>query len=137
MKYLAQLQNALPDPNNGGGANPSDVFGQITPPPGPGRLSTNPMDAFGMLLAIGIRLFITVAVLFVLLYLLWGAFDWIVSGGEKERIAKAQRKMTHAILGLIILIGSIGLWLVITSDVVGIVKSTPEGGFTFQLPTFK
>jgi hypothetical protein len=123
MRYLAQ--------------DPTSIFGAITPPPGPGNISNDPIAAFGLLVALVIRLFITVAVIFVLLYLLWGAFDWIVSGGEKERIAKAQRKMTHAVIGLILLIGSIGLWLIITSDVVGIVKRTPEGGFSFELPTFK
>lgn len=112
------------------------IFGQITPPPGPGRLDANPIAALGLFTGIGIRLFITLAALFVLFYLLWGAFDWVISGGEKEKIAKAQRKMTHAVIGIIVLVGSLGLWLIITNDVIGIVQRTPDGGFSFELPVF-
>lgn len=37
-------------------------------------------------------------------YFLWGAFDWITSEGDKQRVADARNKITQAIIGFIILI---------------------------------
>lgn len=39
----------------------------------------------------------------VVVYFVWGAVDWIFSGGDKEKVANARKKMTHAIIGLILL----------------------------------
>lgn len=40
----------------------------------------------------------------VVIYFLWGAFNYLKSGGNKEEIANAQQMITHAIIGFIILI---------------------------------
>ncbi len=39
----------------------------------------------------------------VIFFLLWGAIDWITSGGDKEKLTNARRKITHALVGLAIL----------------------------------
>jgi hypothetical protein len=39
----------------------------------------------------------------VLIFLLWGAFDWINASGEKGKIESARNKMTGAIIGLLVL----------------------------------
>lgn len=39
----------------------------------------------------------------VVVYFVWGAVDWILSGGDKEKVASARKKMTHAIIGLVLL----------------------------------
>ncbi|MCL5675948.1 MAG: pilin [Patescibacteria group bacterium] len=39
-----------------------------------------------------------------LLYLLWGGADWIISGGDKTAIENARNKITHAIVGLAIVV---------------------------------
>lgn len=33
----------------------------------------------------------------------WGAVDWILSGGDKEKIASARKRITTAIIGLVLL----------------------------------
>ncbi len=50
-----------------------------------------------------ITLFFTVGGLGVVIYFVWGAVDWILSGGDKEKIAGARKKMTNAIIGLVLL----------------------------------
>lgn len=50
-----------------------------------------------------IALFFTVGGLGVLIYFVWGATDWILSGGDKEKVAGARKKMTNAIIGLVLL----------------------------------
>lgn len=44
-----------------------------------------------------------IAVLLVLVYLVWGAFDWITSGGDKDAVAKARNKIINALIGLAVL----------------------------------
>jgi hypothetical protein len=41
--------------------------------------------------------------LFVLLYLAWGALDWILSGSDPERLKRAKDKIFNSIFGLVIL----------------------------------
>lgn len=44
-----------------------------------------------------------IALLLVLVYLVWGAFDWITSGGDKEAVGKARSKIVNALIGLAVL----------------------------------
>ena len=73
------------------------VYAQVTINPGitPPSLSD--------ILAFIIRGFFILAGLAAILYLLWGAFNWITSGGSKENVEKAREKIQAAVLGLIII----------------------------------
>lgn len=44
-----------------------------------------------------------IAVLLVLVMLIWGAFDWIASGGDKENVGKARGRIINALIGLAVL----------------------------------
>lgn len=77
----------------------SNLFGTIQPPQG----VPSGNNALSNILSAGIKMFFIVAGLAALLYLLLGAFDWITSGGEKEKIMKAQSKIQNAIVGLILM----------------------------------
>lgn len=37
---------------------------------------------------------------------LWGAIEWITAGGDSGKVGKARDKITQAIIGLVILVGS-------------------------------
>lgn len=50
-----------------------------------------------------ISLFFLVGGIGTVVYFIWGAVDWILSGGDKEKIAGARKKMTHALVGLALL----------------------------------
>lgn len=43
----------------------------------------------------------SVALMFMLL---WGAFEYITSGGEKEKTGAASKRMTNAVIGIVILL---------------------------------
>ncbi|MBI3385424.1 hypothetical protein HY030_04490, partial [Candidatus Gottesmanbacteria bacterium] len=45
---------------------------------------------------------IILAAIGTLIYLLWGAFEWITSGGDKTNLENARNKIVHAIIGLVI-----------------------------------
>lgn len=43
------------------------------------------------------------AILVVLIMLIWGAFEWIASGGDKDTVGKARGRIINALIGLAVL----------------------------------
>ena len=43
------------------------------------------------------------ALLVVLVMLIWGAFEWITSGGDKEAVGKARNRIINALIGLAVM----------------------------------
>ena len=48
----------------------------------------------------GVSAIILVAGIATFLYLIWGGIEWIISGGNKEKVQGAKDKLTNAIIGL-------------------------------------
>lgn len=44
-----------------------------------------------------------IAIIIVLFMLIWGAYEWIVSGGDKEAVGKARGRILNALIGLAVL----------------------------------
>lgn len=109
------------------------IFGAITPP-GPAALN-NPGTGLGILIVTGIRLFLIVAAISLLAYLLWGVYDWITSAGEEEKLKSARNKMTNAVIGMILTVVALAIFLVVSGDILGIVKRNANGDWIFVLPT--
>ncbi|PIS08906.1 hypothetical protein COT75_04440 [Candidatus Beckwithbacteria bacterium CG10_big_fil_rev_8_21_14_0_10_34_10] len=56
-----------------------------------------------------VRLWKTIVVLgglALLVFLIWGAIDWIMSEGDQEKLKSARLKITHAMAGMAILAAS-------------------------------
>lgn len=100
------------------------IFGTIAPPKG------SPTDV-SVFLGRVINLFILVMALFMLMYMLWGAFDWITSSGEKEKMDKARDKITQAVLGMFVAIVVLTIFNVLVGPIFGL---TEAGGLIFKLP---
>jgi len=47
--------------------------------------------------------------LLVLLWFVWGAIDWIFSGGNEEKLKHARARMTNAFIGLALLVASFAI----------------------------
>ena len=58
-----------------------------------------------------LSLVMIIAALLVLVYLMWGAFDWLTSGGDKAKIDSARQKLIAAVVGLIIVASSYAILL--------------------------
>ena len=106
--------------------NQMNIFGQISPAQG------MPTDT-GNFIGGAINIFLIVAGIAMMIYLLWGGFDWITSGGEKEKIAKAQGKLTNAVIGIFIVIFALTLFNFIAGDLLNIID-TSGGGWKINLP---
>lgn len=120
MKILAQV-------------NPKDIFGTLNPPPAVIPYA-NPTTGLPKLIKLGVNAFILIAGLMLLTYMLWGALDWITSGGEKEKLSKAQNKLTNAVIGMLLIFVAIVVFGLVTDNILGIFHKTPNG-WTFTLPT--
>lgn len=44
-----------------------------------------------------------IGILVVLAMLVWGAFEWITSGGDKDSVGKARNRIINALIGLAVL----------------------------------
>lgn len=80
-------------------------FGQIqAPSPIAGFISKDPSGAFGIsqFLSNLIALFYAIAAIVLIFMLIWGAFEWLTSGGDKEKIASARGRIISAIIGMIL-----------------------------------
>lgn len=99
------------------------VFGIIDPKNAPGGENLGFLnygsggEGLGHFLTALINLLFIVAGIFLILMFLWGAWDWIISGGEKEKVANARNKLIHAVIGFILfaiafaIIGLLGQFL--------------------------
>ena len=54
------------------------------------------------LLRTGIEALIVIAIVLAIFFMIWGAIQWILSEGDKEKLQKAKNRLTFAIIGLII-----------------------------------
>lgn len=83
--------------------DPSQIFGTISPPPelvpfiqkggnGAGGISL----FFNNLITL---IYIIAAVVFILMFL-WGALEWVLSGGDKEKVESARKRITNALIGI-------------------------------------
>jgi hypothetical protein len=97
-------------------------------------LDAEPTTILGNTISFASKFFILIAVFAMLIYLLLGAFDWIVSNGEKEKLTKAQNKITNAIVGLLIVIVVLVIFGYVTGDILHIITKT-DSGWSFNLPT--
>lgn len=82
-----------------------DTFGKISPPPAIQTfVNKNPTGSEGLsaFLSNLIILFYSVAAVVLIFMILWGAYDWITSEGDKEKLDSARKKIINAIIGIML-----------------------------------
>ena len=103
------------------------IFGKISPPPGCGAFCDDPIVGLGKFFGVFLNLILIIFGILLLAYAMWGAMDWITSEGDKEKLARANAKITNAVLGLLILVISFTIFSIIAGDVLGFLIRTPDG----------
>lgn len=92
--------NCIQDPNQ-----VECKFGTITPPsPLASFIPSGSTGAWAIssFLSALIALFYSIAAIVLIFMLIWGAFEWLTSGGDKEKIASARMRIISAIVGMIL-----------------------------------
>lgn len=83
------------------------IFGEVKPPeqldPLIQRAGGSGSTAISNFLSSVIFLLYEIALVAVTIYLIWGAVEWIFSGGDKEKVGAARKRITTALVGLILL----------------------------------
>ena len=69
---------------------------------GVGGMPTGGVDTLSNILSVGIGLLFIISVLLCLTFIIWGGFDWMTAGGNKENIQKARHKLIWAIVGIFV-----------------------------------
>ena len=64
------------------------------------------VDTFGKTLQVGITLLFITVTLAALIFLILGGIQWIISQGDKTKVEAARKKITYAIIGLIVAFAS-------------------------------
>jgi len=75
-------------------------------------------SGFGTLLNNVISLLVAMAGMALFVYLLYGGITWTTAGGDKARVESAQKTVTNAIIGIIIM-GAAFLLVQIVNTVLG------------------
>lgn len=116
--FLGNTRNVLADVGTINIQQPKDTSGKIIGLPGDTPINTIFQNAITII-------FIGAAIL-VLIMLIVGAFQWILSGGDKEAVGKARGRIINALIGLAIL----ALAFVILTVVGKLVNVDLTGAFT-------
>ncbi len=69
---------------------------------GPPGVPTGGKGMFENALGVGINILFLIAILLSLLYLIWGGIDWSRSEGDKQKVDSAKKRVTYAVVGLVI-----------------------------------
>lgn len=112
--------------------SPQDVIGTINAPVTIGN-ANDPVGGFGKLLGFAIQAIFLVAGLAALMFMLLGAFNWITSEGQKEKIEKAQRMIINAVVGLVLVVLVFTVFSFFMGTVLG-GKFGIGGDFSIKIP---
>lgn len=97
---------------------------EITNPAVPAFGQGGAATALTMLIVTIWRTAITLGGLALLVMLILGALEWILAGGDKAKIESARSRITQAIIGMLVLIGTVAISLFVGS-IFGINLLTP------------
>lgn len=111
-------ERSQPGGNTGGGiSNVESVFGKITPPQFIQNIGSGEKGISKIITTI-LNIIYTVSAIVFVFMVVWSAWQWITSGGEKDKVAAARQRLTYAIIGIVILAVS-ALVITIIGQIVG------------------
>ncbi len=73
----------------------------------------------GKLISAGVGVLLIISALLAFFYLILGGISWITSGGDKAAMESARNKITHAIVGLII-VGAAWAVMILIQNFLGV-----------------
>jgi len=66
-------------------------------------------SALGILMGNLYNTLVMVGALALLLFLAWGGINWLMAGGDVDKVKKAQDQITNAIIGMVIIVAVIAI----------------------------
>jgi len=97
-----------------------------------GQPATIKITEIGTLISAVVGTLLILAALITFIYLILGGIQWITSGGDKTAMEAARNKITHAIVGLVI-VGSAWAIMALVQNFLGI-SVIGSGGINLPKP---
>lgn len=94
-------------------------IGNLAPSPGTAFTVTEASIKFHTALSVSIGVMTAIAAIWFIFSFITGAIQWLSSGGDKQALQTAVKKLTHSVIGLLVVVASYGLIIAI-SNVFGI-----------------
>lgn len=91
----------------------ADIIGKVQPPAAIQALGAG-SKGISQFLNNLITLIYTIGAVITVFMLLWGALEWILSGGNKESVANARNRIIHAIVGIALLAAAFAILNVVS-----------------------
>lgn len=106
---------------DGGGPTSGDIYNPM--------VSVEGVTALANYLGTFWQVAYTIGGIFVLIFFTWGAILWLTAGGDEEKIEKAQKTISNALIGLVLLAASFPIIKIIEIvfgiDILNITWPTP------------
>lgn len=80
---------------------PKGIYNPVIGPLG----RDEPTEVFAALMAKILSSLFIIGALMLIFMIVWAAYDWITAGGEAQRLEAAQKRLTYAIIGFVLLVG--------------------------------
>jgi hypothetical protein len=93
MKYLTLT---IPGNNGSGGSVPVNFLA-------PKNVPSGGVPALDSIIKTGLELAILAGVIVCLFMLIWGGFDWMLSQGDKQKVASARNRLVFSVIGLFVI----------------------------------
>ena len=79
------------------------------------KANTGPLDALASIISTFIGFITIIAGIYFMIQFLIGGFEWMTASGDKSKLQKAQDRLSHSIIGLIIVIAAFGIAAILES----------------------
>ncbi len=56
------------------------------------------------LVSFGVNILFVIGIILTLIFLIWGGILWITSQGDEEKVKKARKTLTYAIIGIVVIL---------------------------------
>lgn len=76
-------------------------------------------DNLGSIIGSVVNATIVIGALAAFMYLVLGGFQWITAGGDPKKTEEAQKKITNAVIGLVIIVAAWAIMNVVTQFLLG------------------
>jgi len=107
-KLLAQNPKRIGSIGEGEGFGPFN-FEFLT------KANTSPLDALASIISTFIGFITIIAGIYFMIQFLIGGFEWMTASGDKSKLQKAQDRLSHSIIGLIIVVAAFGIAAILES----------------------
>jgi TRAP-type C4-dicarboxylate transport system permease small subunit len=76
-----------------------------------------PFDSLEEFIVALLRIFITIAIPIIVLFIIYAGFKYVTARGNAQQVQEATRALTYAIIGAVLIIGAVALSEIIANTV--------------------